>query len=472
VREIPLGGSERAYDSKKGRDRVINMIAESNDDKTFRSVKRCDGLTSFATASHAPCRSNILVNGDYAYAVMGSQLYRFDVTGIAYDLGAVNGSGQAKILENSVPGNNQIFVLNGSGNGYIYDNTGLTQVTDTDFFQTTAGTVLNERFWFIRDGTNEFFGSDISDGFSYNPLTFASAEESPDLGVSIISKQSSLWVLGKQTAEFWQSFDSTVLPLRKVRSSTIERGLRAKASLAEAGQFFAFLADDLTVILVTGNEMQVISDLEFELKVRGNGTSTYPGFTTTEDAIGFFIDSSTHKIYYITFPTEGYTWGYDLKTGLSHTRKSDGIEYWRANHSSIFNDKIIIGDSITSTIWTLDPSSKKDGDATLRATIITPAISFPMDVTIPLIEIDMEVGQIEDPTVSPVLMIRYSKDGGYNWINHSDISLGNIGDYRKRIPIRMFGRLVRNKDFMLELNVTDAVRVQYYGAWANIQESI
>ncbi len=459
---IPLGGSGANFDSKKSRAMLINMIAEADKDQNYSSIKRCDGLTSFSTALGA-ARSNILVNGAYAYFISDTDAYRVSKSGVSESLGAIGGAGFGQVLSNSVPNNNQILFLNGDGEGWIYDSAGLTQITDADFFPTTSGTVLNERFWFIRDGTNEFFASDVSNGFSYNPLSFASAEESPDFGKSIIAKKSSLWVIGDQTMEFWQSFDDVVLPIRKVRGSTIERGIQAKSSLAEAGEFFAFLADDLTVRLISGNTATVISDLNFNLRVRGNGTATSPGFSVTDDAIGFFVDSPTHKIYYITFPSENYTWGYDLTTGLTHTRESNNIGYWRINSANIFNGKILVGDRVSSSMWLLDPAAKTEGGEVLRSTYRSTGISFEYDITIPKIEIDMEVGQIEDPTVSPQLMVRYTKDGGYNWINHSDISLGNQGNYRKRVVMRNFGRLVRHKDFAIELIVTDPVRVQIYG---------
>ena len=467
---LPLGGTGKDYDSKKSRGFMTNMIAEG-DRGEYRTVKACDGLTSYSTAL-GPTRSNILKNGVYAYFVSGANLYRMTTAGVSTSLGVINGSGQGQIVANSVPGNNQIVVLNGAGLAYIYDNSGLTQITDPDFFPSTSVTILNERFWFVRDGTNEFFASDISDGFSYNPLSFATAEESPDLVIAIVAKKSSLWVIGEAKSEFWQSFSDTILPVRKVRSSTIERGIQARASLASVGDSYAFLADDLTVILVTGNEFREISDLDFTLKLRGNGTLTSPGFTTTSDAIGFFVDSPTHKIYYLTFPSEGWTWGYDLSTGFTHTRKSNGYDLWRANYSVLFDNKIIIGDRLSSTMWILDPAARVEGTELLRTSVKTPGISFDHDITIPQINLDMEVGQIDDPTIEPVVMVRYSKDGGYNWNNGADISLGTKGDYRKIVVLRNFGRLVRNKDFQLELIVTDAARVQFYGAEFPMGQSI
>lgn len=122
-------------------------------------------------------------------------------------------------------------------------------------------------------------------------------------------------------------------------------------------------------------------------------------------------------------------------------------------------------------MWLLDPASKAE-DGILRAAYRSTGVSFEYDITIPYIEVDIEVGQIEDPTISPNIMVRYSKDGGYNWINHSDVPLGNQGDYRKRMIIRNFGRLVRHKDFMIELICTDPVRFTIYNIDLPLSESI
>jgi len=87
--------------------------------------------------------------------------------------------------------------------------------------------------------------------------------------------------------------------------------------------------------MIEGSTMTKISNLDFELKVRGNGSLTFPGFSVIDDAIGFFIDGPVHKIFYLTFPTEGYTWGYDFTSGgLTHERTSEGVGYWRS-HSTV-----------------------------------------------------------------------------------------------------------------------------------------
>ena len=468
-----LGGVQKDFDSKKSRAEIINLYGELDDKGMYKTVRRCEGLTLFATLPLGPVRSNLLVNAGYIYVVSGTTLYRVNSSGTVTTLGVVGGAGKAKLSANSIPGDSQILVLNGSGAGYIYtDAGGVVAISDADFFSSSSVAILSERFWFARDNTNEFFGSDVSDGTAYNPLTFGSADEAPDDVVALMAKKSALWVLGSDNTQYFQTFTDATFPLRDVRGATKEWGIIAKDSLAEVNDSFAFLADDRTVRMIKGTQMVEISDLSFNLKVKGNGTTTFPGFSTVSDAYGFFVDGPVHSIYYITFPTEGYTWGFDVNTGAPHRRESEGVGYWRVNSAVKFGVQIICGDNVDGKLWVLDPDSRNENGTLIRTTLITPSISFPTNVTIPLIELDMEVAETTDPTATPEMMIYYTKDGGNTWVNKGRITVGNFGQHNIRVPLRQFGRLVRHKDFALKIVTTDDIGNQYYGAEIKLNGSI
>ena len=470
--KFSLGGIQTNYNSVKNRAEIVNLYAES-DKSGYKTVRKCDGLTLFATLPLGPVRSEPLVNSDFVYVVSGSTLYRANADGAVETLGVVGGSGRAKLKANSVPGDNQIFILNGSGAGYTYTNAdGVVAVPDVDFFSSSSVTILDERFWLARDGTNEFFGSDQSDGASYDPLTFGSADESPDDVVAVIQKKSALWVVGSRTTEYFQRFNDTTFPLRAVKGGTKEYGTLNVDTVAEVNDYWAFLANERTVRLMSGTQLVELSDLDFQLKIKGNGTAATPGFSTVSDAYGFFIDGPVHSIYYLTFPTEGYTIGFDLKTKMTHRRESEGLGYWRVNGSAKFGTKIICGDAFQGSLWVLDTANRTENNDLIRTKLVTPSISFPHNITISSIEIDMEVSQTVDPTSDPKLMVYYTKDGGNTWVNKGHISVGKYGNHSFRAPLRNFGRLVRNKEFALRLETTDNIGVQYYGAEINYGKSI
>ncbi len=473
LQQIPLGGAGKNYNSKKSRELISNLLAEGNADGTYRTVKDAAGLTEVTDQSASGAtRSNLFINSGFMYAVIGDRLFRFDAFFVATNLGLVGGAApiRARIFANSVPGDNQIFILNGIGQGFVFTNgAGLVQVVDPDFFATVAGDVLSERGWFVREDTNEVFGSNISNFNAYDPLTFLSAESNPDNVRQLIAKKSALWVLGSRSVEYFQRITDVTVPLRSVIGASKERGIAAVDSLAEAGERFCWFADDNTVRMIEGQQMTKISDLEFELLVRGDGTPNFPGFTVTDDAFGFFVDGPVHKIYYLTFPTEGYTWGYDLATGMTHERASEGLGHWRIGSATLFNNKLYGGDILNGKIYEMDQGNKTEDGAIMKRVLVTPPISALVDWTLPLLELEMEVGQVTDPTLEPVMLVEYTKDGGNNYVSHQPVSLGNFGELRKRVPMRQFGRIVRHADFALRLTITDDVRVQFYGLYADIE---
>jgi len=466
--DIPLALRAADYNSSQSKGQLVNMIAETNKAADYITVKRVEGLESFTTTpGNLPCRSNLHRNGDYIYFVSGAVFYRFNPDAVSptpVSLGTIGGSGRATVVSNSVPGDNQILVLNGTGAGYIYQTATLTQITDVDFYPTTSVAILNERFWFPRDGTNEYFCSDIADGFSYDPLAFATAEWKPDNARITVSKKSALWVLGSSTAEYNQSFDDIIFPLRPVRGASLDVGILANNSFAELDDYFCFLGDNSNIYLIAGTEAKIISDLEFDIKIRGDGTLQNPGFTADQiaDCIGFFIDTPQHKVYYLSFPTANYTWGYDLVTGLTHTRQSANSTAWRGVYAITDQNNIYMGDNIDGTIWLLKAAAKSEGDGLLSATMRTPSVRFPVDCTLPIITVGMEVGVGESPGSDPQMIVRVSKNGGKTWKVHSHQYIGGWGEYNKRVIMRNFGRVVRYDDFQLEFVVTDAVRVQFY----------
>jgi len=475
ITRIPLGAATQDYDSKKMNCPLINMRLEVNNDGSFKKVTREPGLTTLIEVGDGPIRSDILVNSGFAYVVSGSNLYRFDAGLNVSDLGFIGGLGRAKLVPNSFPGDNEILIINGQGVGYTYNNTnGLVLISDPDFYPTSSITFLNEQFWAARDGTNEFFGSAVSDGQTWPVSALGVAQEAPDNVVSVVAKKSALWVLGDTTIEYYQSFTNAAnpeFPLRVVKGASFQRGIAAVDSLAEIEDAFAFLADDGTVRMVIGNTMKKISDLDLETRIRGNGTARRPGTTGLSNAFGFWVDETIHKTYYLTIPALGITWAYDLSTGRAHYRESWESDRWRANSSGSFLGRSLVGDYESGKIYTIDEAAYDEDGEILEAVVGMPSISYETNVTIPLIEVDMEVGVgLNDGQGSdPRMMVEYSKDGGYTYTNWGDISIGEIGDFRKRVPIRRFGQLVRHKDFNVVYRVTDPVDVTFYGHFADIR---
>lgn len=64
------------------------------------------------------------------------------------------------------------------------------------------------------------------------------------------------------------------------------------------------------------------------------------------------------------------------------------------------------------------------------------------------------------------LQLEISKDGGHNWPQHREIPLGALGQYTHRIIAHRFGQ---GRRFVAKIRVTSPVRVDVYGAVADIE---
>ena len=57
---FPLGGSTKAFDSRKSNQTLVNMQMEADSQGEYRTARRVDGQTEVATGLDGTVRSNIL----------------------------------------------------------------------------------------------------------------------------------------------------------------------------------------------------------------------------------------------------------------------------------------------------------------------------------------------------------------------------------------------------------------------------
>ena len=249
---ITLGGWQGDYQSRKARNTAINCYIEASDDGSFARIRKATGLNDFFTFGNGPVRGLHVAN-DVLYAVAGSEFWRIVITPV----GAVAGEKKGDVAGFSGPirissigtDEPQVMALTNT-RGFIYKNSDDTfaGVTDLDFDPDFSVTSFNQRFWFNKPNSNEFFASDILDGFSYDPLFFASAENDSDPLEYVQALNTQLFLMGSRSIEAWQDTGaSTGFPLRRITGATLNRGIGAQASVANFENSIFFLADDFTV---------------------------------------------------------------------------------------------------------------------------------------------------------------------------------------------------------------------------------
>ena len=476
---IPLGGQSRDYHSRLSREQVINAYIQINKDGSFKRISGTPGFTHSITLGTGPIRCTHIAAG-VLYVVSGNEFYRVGVAAngginatLKGEVAGFNGPCTMDSIGTDFP---QVMALT-NGRGFIYDTSTdlLTEVTDVDFTPDYSVASFNGRFWFNKPDSNEFFASDILDGFVYDPLFFASAENNPDKLAYILAVGTELVLMGTQSIERWQDIGITTgFYMRRITGGTISRGVGARASVVQWENTVFWLADDFTVRMLSGGQMQKISDLALDLDVQS--------YNFPERAYGKFIDSPYYKCYCITFPGNDVEWCYDVMTGAWHQRDSIGVDGWRISDCAIIFNQVYLGDKLNGNLYIMERDVYTENGSTMAMTVRTPPIgNFEAPITVSRLELiaDAGVGLISNQVpgltnntggpiysnepIKPKIGLKVLKNGKNPKIK-ADRSLGRIGDDGHKIIWRALGRVRRTDSMMFEFTITDPVERNLYKA--------
>lgn len=65
-----------------------------------------------------------------------------------------------------------------------------------------------------------------------------------------------------------------------------------------------------------------------------------------------------------------------------------------------------------------------------------------------------------------VVLVSVSRDGGHQWSDWREASLGEIGEYQKRVRFRRFGQA---RQFVMKVRVTSPIRADFHGAVLDVE---
>lgn len=324
-------------------------------------------------------------------------------------------------------------------------------------------------FIFVQGGSNQFFVSDINT-FTVNPLSFSSAEGDPDDVMAIISNNRDLWVLGERTIEVFSNTGNADFPFERVSGGFIEKGCAAKYSVAKGdGNVFWVGRDEAghgVVYAARGLSPQRISTHAVE--------AAFKKYADITVATGFTYQQGGHYFYVLNFP-EG-TWVYDLSTRLWHERSYTNLvslERHRAeNHIFVPSLGIhLVGDYATSAVYKLNEDYYSDDGNEITRMRCSPHVSGGLDrLFCNSFKLDIEAGVGLDGIKQgsdPQIMLDFSDDGGHTWSSENWVSIGQVGEYKKRICWRRLGKF---RDRIFRVKITDPVKVNILAAEIDVEQ--
>lgn len=423
----------------------IPEIVEAEDGRSKTVLRTPPGLAGFSTLNLDGCRGlYLMANANALFSIYGTDLYMLDSLGNMTFLGTVNGTNPVSMADNG----SQLVMVNGA-EGYVWNNDThvFAQITDPDFQPSSTVATLDN--YFIFDGMGgQFFISSLGDGTQYDALDFATAESAPDNTVAVFVDHQELWILGQRTIEIWTDTSNPDFPFERSVGQIMERGVGGPYTIQKMDNTVYWLGDNGIVYNAAGHTPVRVSTFPIEQQIAQY--SDLSGFISWQEI------RKGHWFYYLQFPDLGKTFVYDAATKLWHRRKSYGQDYWRGRYWTQFFGESLTGDGVGSTLWKLDENLYTEGGDPMVSERYSAYLHAEQNpIFNHSIELVMDVGHGTNNVPDPQVEIRWSDDGGHNYGNFRQRSMGAVGKYRKRIRIQKLGTF-RNRVF--HLRVSDAVQ--------------
>lgn len=376
--------------------RTINLFPEKHEgggqfaNGELYDMISCPGLKLKASVGTGPIRGAWFTSGGRLAVVSGNQLYRVDPDWTSYLIGTLNSlSGRVGMADNGL----QLMLVDGAF-GYIVNlATGaMTRITSDGFNGANRVIFLGGYFVCNNPGTGQWFRSNSYDGFTWDPLNYATAESSPDNLRTIVGLHDQLWLFGTNTIEpWWNSGSSSTFS--RVQNAVIQYGCVAPETAILYNNSVAWLGGGPNaqgiVWQAVGYQPQRISNHAVEAALQSYGDNIYK-------ATAYAYQANGHSFYCLNVPGSNTTWVYDVATQMWHERCYLGRNGFERHRGEVYVQAYglnLVGDYVNGNIYALDDSVYSDNGNPLVRLRRAPKLSKNLKRMFhQSLEIDMERG--------------------------------------------------------------------------------
>jgi hypothetical protein len=292
--------------------------------------------------------------------------------------------------------------------------------------------------------------SNLEDATVWSGLNISTISYFPDNIVSMICDHREIWFWGAKKAIGYYNAGTGFPAFIPIQGAFMESG---------AGATFATVQLDNSVFWLDRDERGYMVARRLN-GYAGDRISTHAvelawqAYSVASDAVGWTYQEGGHSFWVLYFPTANATWVYDVSQNLWHQRgysvTPTGNYIADRGMSHTFNfGKHLVGDWASGNIYDLSPAYLDDAGNPIRGNRRSPPIVEENHwMYYDQIEFVMETGIAPASPLTdgdgnqrpPQIMLRWSDDGGKTWSNTYYLSVGELGNYRKRVIKRMLGR--------------------------------
>jgi len=180
------------------------------------------------------------------------------------------------------------------------------------------------------------------------------------------------------------------------------------------------------------------------------------------DARAFSYQQDGHHFYVLSFPAGNRTFCFDVNTGLWHERanfSAGEFSRWEAQEHAYFAGKHLVLDHTEGKIYSIDQDAHTYGTEVKKWVRSFKVKSGNMNrQRHSRLQLDCEVGVGLVGGVEPMVMLRWSDDGGHTWSGEKWRSIGLVGEYSKPVIWHQLG-ITSGQPRIYELSGTSAVKI-------------
>ncbi len=485
-----LGGTYEHRFRDWNSQRTINWYPKISDSKSQEKNKTNialfprPGLSSYVDLGGEAIRgmyTALTLTQERCFAVVGTSLYEINYDLSSTSRGSLTGmaTGSNSKVYMACNGNSQLMIQDSLA-AYIFDLTTnvLTRITSEDY---PLGTTLDYADGYFvtsgKDGRVHF--SELNDGFTWPGFNFFTPTFKPDKVKAIVTFREEIYCFGDETIEVYINDGET--PFVRQSRTSMYFGLTARDSIAVHQSGVFFLGKSKTggsAVYMMGNDYSLnpISPPSITDRINTSGVQ--------EDAEGYVLTSSDgHIFYHLHLPAMKTTLVYDVTTGMWHERQSQRLgadedgstpqDMYRGRYFTTFKGQNLYGDWFSGRIFKEDPSVSTD-DGHIRLLRRTSSIFHQEQKNISVYSLEFDVnsgmGTTSGQGVDPVMMVRYSVDGGNTFEQEDMLLLGKLGQYDTRVSTNNIGT---SRNWVIDFSVSDPVDVIVmqalakgaYGSW-------
>jgi len=433
----------------------IEVNPPSNEIVSFRPFP---GLKPFATTDSNPNRGSGQHEGVY-YTISGPTLYSVDSSGVSTSRGTIEGTGRC-VLKSDGPA---LVITTGIGKPFTFDGTTLTQGDDPDL--PNAATVTFTKRRVVYDGNNgDVVFADLDNALNVDSANVAIAESEVDDTLAVIQHKNQVLVCGATSIEPWYSTGTGNPPYSPVENTLEQIGLHAIYSLASDKDFVYLLASDLVPYRLSGLNLQPIGNPAIGQAIRN--------YSDSSDAIGMTFRFDSMSFYLLTFPIGNETWLYNEQSGqwTNLANGTNGDQHLISSHEFIYN-KHLIADRTNGNVYELGFDTFTDNGLVIQRQRDTIAIDSRMlgvqgiKVFMDRLELEIETGVSLVGAEAQIIM-QYSDDNGRTWSSERFQSIGQQGDYTRKIQWLDLGDFYTR---MFRFTMTDPVNWVIKSLYADME---